>query len=675
MVKLNDRLNTLQTQNQPPPPPSSSSRPSLNRQYPPNIPPRPNQTPTWTNQDFHEPDFSMENLPTTSPDRPRLKDYLAAMKPDTWGSSSGRPSKRSSVKRDENMYIPPPPSMPNVMDNNHIYSNNVPSNAQLYSSVPSTAGPALTSLSTFSPHHYPVQSPISSEHHPSSFVPQQYQQPKPNQLYSNDPGSTLLAQSVGGAHQGNYNVPNTQPFAQHQQFHPSQQPVYQSNLSSQQTFHQPPPTQPLVRQPSPSPQTVYHPPLPQQQSIYQPPPHQQPMHQPPPPQQPIYQPPPSQQSAYQPPTPQHAIYHPPPSQQSVYQPPPPTQQQQQPMYQPSPAQQSTYQSIPPQQPMYQPTYQTPTSQNPMYQIPPTQQPTHPSFLQQPTQPINQHQIFQTPQTNPTQQPTAFQNQNITDTNRSVQPSLPSAKFDPYRPQPIGAYDIPKPLNPPVVSSTPPPPPPSQQQTISSQPPVTVQDVYRPGGLLSTNQPQIPSLSTNNNNYNPNQYVQYIQPTPVQQPSLPQPTPSPRPPLVPSSTSSTPNLPTKPVTPQPVIPNIVDDLLSLALEQQIESSTIETEIHSPEPQSPIPIDEEIQQKSNGKPIACIQPLPIVIEEKPIIQPAVTPVASLSPPQDPYDDKDKLDQLASDVQRFEKHVSTMTKKILNGTVPLEVEWKVR
>ncbi len=68
-------------------------------------------------------------------------------------------------------------------------------------------------------------------------------------------------------------------------------------------------------------------------------------------------------------------------------------------------------------------------------------------------------------------------------------------------------------------------------------------------------------------------------------------------------------------------------------------------------------------------------PQSIEEKQAVQPLITPVSSLNPSQDPYDDKDKLDQLISDVQRFEKHVSTMTKKILNGTVPLEVEWKVR
>jgi hypothetical protein len=306
----------------------------------------------------------------------------------------------------------------------------------------------------------------------------------------------------------------------------------------------------------------------------------------------------------------------------------------------------------------------------MYQSPSNQQPTHPSFVQQPSLPqqTNHYQLSQTPQVNPIpqppyqtplQQPTNYQNQNVNDPNRSVQPPLPPAKFDPYRPQPIGAYDIPKPQNPPVVST--PPPLQQQQQTIPTQPRVIPQDVYRPGGLLTTNQPQVPTVSTNNNNYDLNQFVQYVPPPP------------PPPPLIPSS--SGPNPPKTSVSVQPFMPKIADDLLSLALEQQIESSSINIEPNSPEPPSPIPIDEELQPKSNGKPIACIQPLSMIIDEKQPVQPTVPPVANSSPSQDPYDDKDKLDQLISDVQRFEKHVSTMTKKILNGTVPLEVEWKVR
>jgi hypothetical protein len=327
----------------------------------------------------------------------------------------------------------------------------------------------------------------------------------------------------------------------------------------------------------------------------------------------------------------------------------------------------------------------------MYQPPSTQQPTHQSFIQHPHLPqqTNHHQISQSPQTIPTQQfpqqptlqqPNIYQGQNINDPNRSLQQPLPPAKFDPYRPQPAGAYDIPKPMNPP-------PPPPQQQQqqqqqqNISPAPRINPQDVYRPGGLLSTNQSQVPSSSINNNNYDPNQFVQYVAPPsqtpppPPPPPLVPSPTPPPPPPLVPSPSSAT-HLPKTAVPNQPTIPKIVDDLLSLALEQQIESAAaINTEPNTPEPQPTTSIDEDLHQKSNGKPIACIQPLSMVVEEKQPIQSLSTPVSSLNPPQDPYDDKDKLDQLAADVQRFEKHVSTMTKKILNGTVPLEVEWKVR
>ncbi len=659
LVKLNERLTTLQSQQQP------ISRPSLHRQLPPTIPSRHSPLPTWSNQEFQEPDFSRNNLPSTISDRPRLKDYLAAMKPDTWGSGTGRPSKRSSMKREENMYIPPPLS--NIPDNSNFYTNTTPSANHLYSSVPSTAGSTLTSLPAFSPRHYPVQAPIYSEQHSLS-----YQQPASNQLRSNDPAPTILGQSAGNQPQMIYNSSNTQPFPQHH----SSQPNYQHNPSPQQAFHQQPPSQPSFRQPSPTqhpghqpsppPQPAYQPPQPQQpvyqppppqQSIYQPPQAQQPVYQPPPPQQPTYQPPPPQQQAYQPFQPQQPIYQPPPQQQSMYQPQQPVYQPpspQQPVYQPPPPQQPVYQPPPPQQPVYQP----PPSQQPMYQSPSMQQPTHQSFIQQPAAQyqINQQHTVQPTQVNPIQQPSHQPN---------LQKPLPQTKFDPYRPQPVGAYDIPKPQNQPMGS--PAPPPPQQQQTIPTQPRVTPQDVYRPGGLLTTNPPSVPSLSTNNNNYDPNQYVQYVPTSPP---------PPPPPPLVPSSVPSPPaKLPVNVVSTQPSMPNILDDLLSLALEQQVDSSTIDTEPNSPEPQSPVSNDEELQVKSNGKPIACIQPLSMLTEEKQLVQPMVTPGASLSPPQDPYNDKDKLDQLISDVQRFEKHVSTMTKKTLNGTIPLEVEWKVR
>ena len=163
------------------------------------------------------------------------------------------------------------------------------------------------------------------------------------------------------------------------------------------------------------------------------------------------------------------------------------------------------------------------------------------------------------------------------------------------------------------------------------------------------------------------------------PSPPVPVPPPPPPLVPSPSSA--KVQVDPVATQSSIPKIDDDLLSIALEQQLETavsmSTPEPTTRTPESECLSPIDDELQLKSNGKPIACIQPLSISVEEKQPVQSPVTPMPTLNSQQsqDSHDEKDKLDQLIADVQRFEKHVSTMTKKTLNGTVPLEVEWKVR
>ena len=62
------------------------------------------------------------------------------------------------------------------------------------------------------------------------------------------------------------------------------------------------------------------------------------------------------------------------------------------------------------------------------------------------------------------------------------PPLPTY-FDPYRPQPVGAYDIPTTQPPPLF--------------------LNPQDVYRPGGLLGMTQRPM-----TNPNYDPNQFVQY-----------------------------------------------------------------------------------------------------------------------------------------------------------------------
>ena len=701
MVKLNERVTTLQSQQKQQQLPTQ--RPSLHRQLPPNMPPRHSPLPTWSNSDFQEPDLPMTNLPPTMSDRPRLKDFLAAMKPDSWGSNTGRSAKRASMRREENMYIPPP--MSNIPDN-PLNNTIAPPSNHLYSSVPSTAGLARSSLTTFNPHHYPESSPIPFD--PSSSLPQHrspYQQQTHSPMHSNDPTPSAPMQSRHSQPQMIYAPPDAQTFTPHQQF-PSSQSYAQHNPSMQQTLHQPSPSQPPFRQSSPTRHLNYQPPPPQQQ-VYQPPPPQQQVYQPPAPQQPVYQPPPPQQQFYQPPPPQQQFYQPPAPQQSVYQPPPPQQQVyqqpppqqpvyqlqpqvyqppapqqpvyqpsiQQPVYQPPPPQQQFYQPPPPQQPVYQPAppqqpiYQPHPSQQPMYQPPPVQQSMHPSFVQQqpvPPQQLNQQYMVQPTHVSPTQPPVVQQNPNSNDSNRSTQQPLPP-KFDPYRPQPLGAYDIPKTHNSSSAPSIQAPTPPVQpQQIIPTQPRANAQDVYRPGGLPAVNQSPVTSIPTNNNNYHPTQYVQYVPPSP----------PQPAAPMVPSPAPSTvTKAPVNTTPPQPVVSNIADDLLSIALEQQIYSSMMDSEPNSPEPQSPISVDEDHQAKTNGKPIACIQPLSIVPEEKPIVQPVVTPVASLNSPQDPYDDKEKLDQLVSDVQRFEKYVSTMSKKTLNGTIPSEVDWKVR
>ncbi|CAF4138483.1 unnamed protein product [Rotaria magnacalcarata] len=91
-----------------------------------------------------------------------------------------------------------------------------------------------------------------------------------------------------------------------------------------------------------------------------------------------------------------------------------------------------------------------------------------------------------------QYPFTHQDHNFSEPNRTIQQPLPPlpTKFDPYRPQPIGAYDIP-----------------TTQQTML-QPPslIQYQDIYRPGGLLGLNQTYMPSATSMNNDRN--QFVQH-----------------------------------------------------------------------------------------------------------------------------------------------------------------------
>jgi hypothetical protein len=132
--------------------------------------------------------------------------------------------------------------------------------------------------------------------------------------------------------------------------------------------------------------------------------------------------------------------------------------------------------------LYNPPPHPPTQSFPQQQFYPSQ-----SVYQPSSQTIPTHQSG-------LQNPSIYQYQNFSDPYRPIQQSLPPlpAKFDPYRPQPVGAYDIPKP-----------------QQTIIPPPTINPQDIYRPGGLLGTNQTQIPSSTIANNSYDQNQYVQYI----------------------------------------------------------------------------------------------------------------------------------------------------------------------
>jgi hypothetical protein len=164
-------------------------------------------------------------------------------------------------------------------------------------------------------------------------------------------------------------------------------------------------------------------------------------------------------------------------------------------------------TVPYQPPIYNQSHSfdqnlTPFAQPQMIYNPPP--PSVQSFPQQQYYPAQSfYQPPPHPQTIPNQnsglqQPSIYQCQNFSDSNRSIHQSLPPlpAKFDPYRPQPVGAYDIPK-----VQQTTIPPP-------LSL---INPQDVYRPGGLLGMNQTQIPSSSINNS-YEQNQFVPYIPPS-------------------------------------------------------------------------------------------------------------------------------------------------------------------
>ncbi|CAF1156375.1 unnamed protein product [Rotaria sp. Silwood1] len=149
-------------------------------------------------------------------DRPRLKDYLATRKPETWGSKINQ----SSIKIEENMYIPS-----TISPNTSFYTDRILPTGPVYSNI---------TEQTFSLHNqFPIQSsiPFSYEHS----MP--YQQPTYNQLNSFDQNSTLFAQNYANQAQINYNPVNAQSFPQQQQqqqFYPTQS--FQSQQSTYQPF-------------------------------------------------------------------------------------------------------------------------------------------------------------------------------------------------------------------------------------------------------------------------------------------------------------------------------------------------------------------------------------------------------------------------------------------------------
>jgi hypothetical protein len=105
-----------------------------------------------------------------------------------------------------------------------------------------------------------------------------------------------------------------------------------------------------------------------------------------------------------------------------------------------------------------------------------QTPLYPSY---PTQPVNYQSVLM-----PVSASTSSQSMHSsTNTYRSIQRSIPTGiSFDPYRPQPVGAYDIP------------------------TAPMINAFDVYRPAGLQYMSQISPHPLSMHSHVYEQNQYV-------------------------------------------------------------------------------------------------------------------------------------------------------------------------
>lgn len=167
------------------------------------------------------------------PDRPRLKDYLATMKPETWGSTA---TNHSSMKVEDNKYIPS--TISNLNTNNSFHNDALSKPGSIYSNVPQMIEQTHTSLPLLNSHNpYQLQSslPFTFEQSMS------YQKPTYNQqsnTYNQNPN--LIAQNYNAKPQVTYNV-NAQSYPQQQQqVYPSQsfqfqQSVYQPYMSQQMT--------------------------------------------------------------------------------------------------------------------------------------------------------------------------------------------------------------------------------------------------------------------------------------------------------------------------------------------------------------------------------------------------------------------------------------------------------
>ncbi|CAF1202317.1 unnamed protein product, partial [Didymodactylos carnosus] len=653
LEKLNERFSALQQIMQKQQSPITPSRIQLPR----------TSVPARTNQEIIDGEFrSISPLTpvspsiSTLPDRPRLKDYLAVMKPETWGkSNTGR---RKQLPASDRTYALQDASIPST----NYYETQQPQLQQ----HPSLDYP-------FTPQNQPERSQgiTSTARSQSNTVQQQpqwqHQLPSPNTTKTFHLNSTSHQPNVNQYEQSQSSfIPQTN-MSQSQFQQPQQNFIQQPPHANNNPIHlQPQFNQYADQQPAPF---IHQQPHIKQESLYSqyPPSAQQQQHFTP-----------SSTVQYQPVSPIVPTHHP---QQVIA----PTHHPQQVIAPTHHSQQAIAPTHHPQQ-VIAPMFQQPFSS---INNPPTSQYTMPISMP----PESSHQQQYQPVSNPTSQP----------------------KFDPYRPQPVGSYEIPKsqtyqPQS--HVSSTVQYPMQSQQpeQNVNRIPGIKPEDVYRPSVFPPSSSGMLPSSSVNNNSSfpnNTNQFVQYPQQYYSTQPQSQPPSgfytynnnndtnfnavlPS-------SSTNVVPHMSNLSINSNQYSNvsktnknelsdtqfKIADDLLSLDMNEQISSPVLPSSTATIAETSQIPNDVDTsyikQIQINGKPTACIQPWstestiehPLIVSESSPQNEKVS--SSITTQQDPYDDKDKLDQLVTDVCRFEKQVDQLTKKTLNGTIPLEIEWK--